>query len=59
VLLEHDRTVRTRTGDRSSLEGYRAHVAPEGSPENDEAWDDVCTAMAVIAEDLGVEHDSF
>jgi len=42
-----------------ALEGYRAHVVPEGSPENDEAWDDVCTAMAVIAEDLGVEHDSF
>jgi hypothetical protein len=40
-----------------ALEGYRQHVAPEGTPENDDAWDDVCTAMAVIQEDLGVDYD--
>ena len=40
-----------------ALEGYREHVAPEGSPENDEAWNDVCTAMAVICEDLGIDND--
>ena len=40
-----------------ALEGYREHVAPEGSPEHDEAWDDVCTAMAVICEYLGVDYE--
>lgn len=38
-----------------ALEGYRALVIPEGSKENDQAWDDVCTAMANIQEDLGLE----
>lgn len=40
-----------------ALEGYRQHVAPEGNPEHDGAWDDVCTAMAVICEDLGVDYE--
>jgi hypothetical protein len=38
-----------------ALEGYREHVIPEGNKENDQAWDDVCTAMATIQEDLGLE----
>jgi hypothetical protein len=41
-----------------ALEGYRHHVIPEGTKENDEAWDDVCTAMAVIQEDMGLEEIS-
>lgn len=42
-----------------ALEGYRSNLAPEGIPENDATWDDICTAMAVIIEDLGMEipHD--
>jgi hypothetical protein len=41
-----------------ALEGYRQFVIPEGSKENDQAWDDVCTAMATIQEDLGLEEIS-
>ena len=35
-----------------ALEEYRARVIPEGTLENDAAWDDICTAMATIQEDL-------
>jgi hypothetical protein len=31
-----------------ALEGYREHVAPN----DDDAWDDVCTAMAVLQEEV-------
>ncbi len=41
-----------------ALEGYRQFVIPEGSKENDQAWDDVCTAMAIIQEDLDLEEIS-
>lgn len=36
----------------SALEAYRADLIPEGQPEYDEEWSDICTAMAVITEDL-------
>lgn len=36
----------------AALEAYRADLIPEGDPDYDEQWDDICTAMAVIEEDL-------
>jgi len=43
----------------AALEDYRSKLIPEGRPVNDKRWDDICTAMAVITEDLGLEkpHD--
>ena len=42
-----------------ALESYREQCIPEGMEGNDAVWDDICTAMAVITEDLGLEqpHD--
>ncbi len=36
----------------AALEAYRADLIPEGEPAYDEEWNDICTAMAVIEEDL-------
>ena len=38
-----------------ALEAYRADLIPEGDEQFDEIWDDICTAMAVITEDLKAE----
>jgi hypothetical protein len=35
-----------------ALEGYRENCIPEGVDNNDKQWDDICTAMAWITEDL-------
>jgi hypothetical protein len=35
-----------------ALGAYRADLIPEGDEQFDEIWDDICTAMAVIEEDL-------
>ena len=35
-----------------ALEGYRENCIPEGDADYDEEWSDICTAMAVIQEDL-------
>ena len=35
-----------------ALGKYRDACIPEGSSKHDEAWDDLCTAMAWIAEAL-------
>jgi hypothetical protein len=35
-----------------ALEAYRSDLIPEGDEQFDAIWDDVCTAMAVIEEDL-------
>lgn len=40
-----------------ALEAYRSDLIPEGDPQYDEIWSDVCTAMAWIQEDLGVEEE--
>ena len=45
-----------------ALHEYRDQCAPSeingvGFPQNDEVWDDICTAMAWIAESVGVEAD--
>jgi len=35
-----------------ALEGYRENCIPEGDADYDEEWSDICTALAVIQEDL-------
>ena len=40
-----------------ALEGYRENCIPEGEESYDEEWNDICTAMAVITEDLKLEID--
>ena len=35
-----------------ALEAYRSDLIPEGDEQFDEIWDEVCTAMAVIEENL-------
>ena len=37
-----------------ALEAYRSDLIPEGDEQFDEIWSDICTAMAVIEEDLKV-----
>lgn len=39
----------------NALEAYRADLIPEGDKQYDEIWSDICTAMACITEDLGLE----
>lgn len=36
-----------------ALEYYRVNAIPEGEAKNDAIWNDICTAMAWIAEDYG------
>lgn len=38
-----------------ALEMVREDCIPEGDPGYDAQWDDICTAMAWITEDLGLE----
>jgi hypothetical protein len=38
-----------------ALEAYREDCIPEGDEAYDDAWSDVCTAMAVIQEDLNIQ----
>ena len=35
-----------------ALEGYRLSCIPEGKPENDNEWSEICTQMAWIEEFL-------
>ncbi len=37
-----------------SIEAYRSDLIPEGDEQFDVIWDEVCTAMAVIEENLKV-----
>ena len=37
----------------NALEFYREHGIPEGSKEYDEEWNEICTNMAWIKENLG------
>lgn len=39
----------------AALWEYREKQIPEGDSEHDEEWDDLCTAMAWILEELNVE----
>jgi|GEM_PF-2942148 len=36
----------------NALEAYRDKCIPEGVKEFDQEWNEVCTAMALITEDL-------
>jgi hypothetical protein len=35
-----------------ALESYRETLIPEGDPDWDDEWSDICTAMEWITEDL-------
>lgn len=37
-----------------ALQSHRENCIPEGVPEYDDQWSDICTAMAWIEESLGV-----
>ena len=39
-----------------ALYAYREDCIPEGDLMYDEQWDEICTAMAHIHEELGIEH---
>ena len=39
-----------------ALTAYREDLIPEGDQMYDKEWDDICTAMAWITEDLGLEY---
>ena len=39
-----------------ALHGYRERCIPEGNPEHDREWSDICTEMAWIAEELGIDN---
>ena len=37
-----------------ALHSYREDCIPESDPSYNEQWEDICLAMAVIREDLGL-----
>ena len=37
-----------------ALEAYRSDLIPEGDEQFDAIWDDICTSMAIIEENLKV-----
>lgn len=39
---------------REALGNYREFSIPEGNPKHDDEWDEICTAMAWIEEELGL-----
>ena len=41
-----------------ALIDFRVTLIPEGKPDHDSYWDDICTAMAWIEEDLKHEEAS-
>ena len=38
-----------------ALGGYREDCIPEDDPSYDDLWSDICTAMAWISEELGID----
>ena len=40
-----------------ALHAYREDLIPEGDEMYDDQWDDICSAMGWISEELGVEED--
>jgi len=38
----------------NALHSYREDCIPESDPSYNEEWEDICLAMAVIREDLGL-----
>lgn len=54
----------TRNDTHSQLEviwdalfAYRADLIPEGDPGYDEQWNEICTAMHWISEDLNIREE--
>lgn len=41
-----------------ALHAYREDCIPEGDEAYDEEWSDICTAMAVIQEDLNLQEET-
>lgn len=41
----------------AALHGYREDCISEGVDNNDEQWDEICTAMAWVHEELGVSYE--
>lgn len=39
---------------RNALENYREFSIPEGKAAHDAEWDEICTAMAWIEEEMGL-----
>jgi len=39
----------------NALHFYREHGIPEGVSEYDDQWPELCSAMAYISEDLGID----
>jgi hypothetical protein len=39
----------------NALHFYREHGIPEGVSEYDDQWSELCSAMAYISEDLGID----
>lgn len=55
----------TRNDTRSQLDvvwdallAYRADLIPEGDPSYDEQWNEICTAMHWLSEDLNFREES-
>jgi hypothetical protein len=42
----------------NALHSHRETCIPEGAPEYDAQWSDICTAMAWITEDLENYHNA-
>ena len=42
----------------NALHSYRETCIPEGDPLYDREWDEICTDMAWIAEELGIDHNA-
>lgn len=40
-----------------ALHSHRENCIPEGDDDYDSQWDDICTSMAWITEELGLELD--
>ena len=38
------------------LSDYRENCIPEGVDNNDDIWDEICTSMAWIEEEIGLKH---
>jgi hypothetical protein len=41
-----------------ALECHRENSIPEGDAQYDKQWGDICTAMAWISEELGVDNEA-
>ena len=65
MMLDTDDAVELTYSDRASwlekiweaLHEFRDVNIPEGPPHHDDQWGDICTAMAWISEELGVNDD--